>query len=122
MPIKGSATSSLARMQGKFIINIETGCHIWNAGTSSQGRYPTIGRQGSKQVDYAHVIAWEAINGQTPSADSITDGSDRWEHHHKCNNNRCVNGAHVELVTRRQHAQLHKLKRDAKKLALQVAA
>jgi hypothetical protein len=122
MPVKNNSTSSLSRMQGKYVIDIASGCHIWNAGTSTQGRYPAIGRQGSKQVDYPHVLAWEVINGPTPSAASITDGSDRWEHHHLCENKRCVNGNHVELVTRREHAKIHKDRRAAMKLALQTAA
>jgi hypothetical protein len=103
-------------MQGRFTVDIETGCHNWNGSRSSQARYPSVGRQGSKQVDYCHVIAWEAINGLTPTT-APPDGSDRWEHHHLCENKNCVNGMHVELVTRREHAVIHKAQRDAKKKA-----
>jgi hypothetical protein len=50
-----------------------------------------------------------------------TDGSDRWEHHHRCERKNCVNGAHVVLVTRKEHAQIHKELRAAKRAAMKPA-
>ena len=38
MPVKGSSSSALERMQGKFVINIVTRCCEWQRSHSSQGR------------------------------------------------------------------------------------
>jgi hypothetical protein len=116
MPVKNNSTSALSRMQGKYVIDISTGCHNWNGSRSSQAKYPTVSLPGSKRPQYAYKIAWEAINGPTPIT-APPDGSDRWEHHHVCENKNCVNGQHVELVSRREHAAIHKGRRAALKIA-----
>jgi hypothetical protein len=120
MPVKNNSKSSLSRMQGKFVIDIETGCHNWTGSRSSQGRYPTVSIEGSKRPVYAYRLSWEAINGPMPTT-APPDGSDRWEFHHQCENKGCVNGKHVQLVTRKEHAQIHKGIRAAQKKA-KVAA
>ena len=106
MPKKGSSTSAYVRIQGKFTVNIVTGCYDWRRSLSSQGRYPTIGIQGQRRPDYAYRVAWAAVNGPIPTTPP-PDGSSRWEIHHRCMNNRCVNPDHLELLTRREHTARH---------------
>lgn len=107
-----TATSALSRLSGKYTINKATGCHEWIGSLSSQYKYPTIG--DGQRVVYAYRVAWEAKNGPVPTT-PCPDGSSRWELHHLCENKQCVNAAHVQLLTQRQHATLHKALRAAKK-------
>lgn len=116
MSAKGKSTPAIDRMQGKYVINIATGCHDWVRSRSSQGRYPTIGIQGSKRPQYAYRVAWESVNGPVPTT-PCPDGSWRWELHHSCGNRSCVNPYHIELVTNREHTREHNEIRAAIRLA-----
>jgi len=106
MPVKGSSSSALERMQGKFVINIVTRCWEWQRSHSSQGRYPTISVEGCRRPDYAHRVAWESVHGPVPTT-PCPDGSHRWELHHTCLNRSCVNPDHIQLVTHREHTDIH---------------
>jgi hypothetical protein len=116
MPQKGHTTSGFSRMAKKFTVDIASGCQLWTASLSSQGKYPTIGRQDSRKVDYAHRVAWEHDNGPVPTI-ACPDGSHRWELHHACFNRSCVNAAHVALVTHREHMNIHTTIRASLKVA-----
>ena len=116
MPVKGNSSSALVRMQGKFIINIVTRCWDWQRSRSSQGRYPTISVEGSRRPVYTHKVAWESANGPVPTT-PCPDGSHRWELHHSCMNSNCVNPDHIQLVTHREHVELHNEIRAAIRLA-----
>lgn len=109
MPVKGNSAPAIERTQGKFTINIITLCWEWVRSRSSQGKYPTVGVQGSHRPEYAYRVAWESVNGPVPDA-AVTpcpDGSDRWELHHACFTRACVNPDHIQLLTRREHCAVH---------------
>lgn len=117
MPVKAIKKSLAARITGKYTINIVTGCWQWHRSKSSQGKYPTIASEANGRFPvYAYRATWEALNGPMPSG-KPSDGSHRYELHHTCLNNKCVNPAHVQLVTAREHRLIHKLLRAAIKLA-----
>jgi HNH endonuclease len=116
MPKKESSVSAASRLEGKFTINIVTGCHEWTGSLSSQGGYPTIALRGTRKPEYAHRVAWAEANGPIPIK-PCPDGSGRWEIHHLCFNRICVNAKHLKLVTKKQHGQLHSERRAAMKLA-----
>ena len=116
MPVKGSAVSAASRLKGKYTINLVTGCFDRNRSLSSQGGYPTISLPGSRTPEYAYRIAWAEANGPIPLT-ACPDGSWRWEIHHLCFNRSCVNHKHLELVTQKQHAAIHRARRAAMKLA-----
>ena len=116
MPIKGISTPVLARMSGKCTVDFVTGCWPWIASKSSQGKYPTISLARGESPQYAYKLAWESANGPMPTT-PCPDGSDRWEFHHSCENRACCNPAHIQLVTRKQHAEIHRQLRAAMKVA-----
>jgi len=116
MPRKGTSTPAIDRMQGKYVIDIVTGCWEWVRSHSTQGRYPTIGMPGSHRPEYAYRVAWESVNGPVPTT-PCPDGSHRWELHHSCQNRSCVNPQHIELVTHREHVREHNAIRATIRLA-----
>ena len=116
MPVKGSAVSAAFRLEGKYTVNIATGCFEWKGSLSSQGGYPTIALPASRRPEYAYRIAWAAVNGPIPLK-ACPDGSYRWEIHHLCFNRRCVNPKHLKLLTQKQHAAAHNARRAAVRLA-----
>jgi hypothetical protein len=63
-------------------------------------------RWDSRRPDYAHRVAWESVHGPVPTT-PCPDGSHRWELHHTCLNRSCVNPAHIQLVTHREHTDIH---------------
>lgn len=72
------------------------GCHVWTGARTSAG-YPefTVGGVTS----YAHRWAYEHAVGPVP---------DGYDVHHICRNHACVNVDHLEALTRRAHAALHR--------------
>ena len=105
-----------ARIANKFTINPTAGCHEWTGSLSTQYGYPTISGPG-KTVLYVHRHMAGPIPETAPQ-----DGSNRWEVHHKCFNNRCINPEHLQIVTRREHARLHGRLRRAKAQQKRMAA
>jgi hypothetical protein len=75
-------------------IKTETGCPLF-AGSISSG-YGLIRRMsGGKTTRWlAHRVAYQHGVGEIPAGHEI---------HHRCQNRRCVNPAHLEAVTRRTH-------------------
>jgi hypothetical protein len=115
------------RIAGKYTINPVTQCWTWARGCSSQGRYPSISTEASGRVPVlVHKAMWVSVNGPVP-AGPCPDGSDRYELHHSCapvnstndGLNRCVNPAHIQCLTRKEHAAEHKEMRLALKAAKQ---
>jgi hypothetical protein len=116
MSIKGSVTSAASRLHNKYTVNPVTNCWEWHGSFSGQGHYPTISLAGGLKPEYAHRIAWAEVNGPIPLT-PCPDGSWRWELHHRCFNNNCVNPSHIKLVTQKKHAAIHAASRAATKLA-----
>lgn len=71
-------------MTAKYRVDEESGCWIWRGGLTPSG-YP---------ASYAHRKAWESVNGPRPEGYDI---------HHVCRNIVCVNPAHLEPRSRRDH-------------------
>jgi hypothetical protein len=67
-------------------------CIIWEKGCTTAGYGETF-RDG--KVVYAHRVAYEKAHG--PIREGLTV-------HHLCENRRCVNPAHMELLRRDDHA------------------
>lgn len=67
------------------------GCWLWQAYVKSNG-YGALGRgRRGKGMALAHRMAWELTNGPIPEGMTID---------HLCKNRRCVNPAHLEVVSR----------------------
>lgn len=66
----------------------ETPCHVWKRSIDGNG----YGRVGSRpgQSTFAHVVAWESINGPVPNGLQLD---------HLCRVRSCVNPEHLEPVT-----------------------
>lgn len=63
-------------------------CWLWNGPLNSRG-YGRVSRRAQGH-EYAHRVAWMESRGPIPEGLSID---------HLCRNRRCVNPAHMELVT-----------------------
>lgn len=72
------------------------GCHISTYSTGNHG-YAQVGWStgGKVSVVLAHRAAWEAVNGPIPTSLTVD---------HICFERRCVNPAHLRLVTREVNA------------------
>jgi hypothetical protein len=66
-------------------------CVLWTGNVRSDG-YGTFGRHG-----YAHRRAWEVANGPIPIGMEVD---------HTCRVKHCVNAAHLQLLTNREHRQV----------------
>ena len=77
-------------------------CWNWTGATNSQG-YGQL-RFGNKAI-YAHRVAWEMNNGPIPDG-LVVD--------HMCHNRRCVNPAHLQIVTQKQNCENLSLRKDTK--------
>ena len=109
MPRKGDCTPVLDRIRKKLVVNDFNHCWIWHGALSSQGKYPTIGVKRG-EVQYVHRLLYEDRNGPLPDGPA-PDGT-RWELHHACMNKRCVNPAHISLMTRTKHIQEENRQRE----------
>lgn len=79
-------TTILSRMATKFDIN-DHACQVWTGALNSKG-YGCILYEG--KVSLAHRVAWELQWGPIPDG-LVVD--------HQCRERRCVNPAHLRLVT-----------------------
>jgi hypothetical protein len=74
----------------------EKGCWEWQ-GARSNGNYGHLKVDGTTQ--YVHHYAWYLTHGVWPN-------TDRWNViGHKCDNKRCYNPAHLELISAAQNCQ-----------------
>lgn len=83
------------RIAERVAIDPETGCHVWTGPTSGDGRgggYPRMSLDGVT-VAVHRVVAVNAW-GFIPPRKQID---------HTCRNRRCVNLAHLEMVTHREN-------------------
>lgn len=69
-----------------YVVAPVTGCHVWQ-GQPSQ-KYPSI-KVGGRQLK-THIYFWEQAHGPVPRGMVL---------HHVCENTRCMNVAHLEVVT-----------------------
>jgi hypothetical protein len=83
------------RRKGPRYIEVESGCWEWQHALNPQGYAMT----GPGKL--AHRSVWREIRGALP---------DEMQLHHRCRNKKCVNPAHMQVVTaqvhRREHARL----------------
>lgn len=73
----------------------EGGCLEWLGMVSDRG-YGLI-KIGGRQVK-AHRVSYELYMGEIPEGQEV---------HHTCENKRCVNPRHLELVTKGEHLVIH---------------
>lgn len=73
---------------GFRVMEVESGCHVWLGALQSKGYGSAADGRGGVQL--AHRLAWEDAHGPIPAGLTID---------HLCLNPRCVNVAHMELVT-----------------------
>lgn len=79
------------RKPDNFTVNPETGCHEWLGGLSDgYARHRRAGRMVS-----LHVTYWEQLHGEPFPKGMEPD--------HTCRNRRCVNGAHIEPVSKTEN-------------------
>lgn len=114
MPKKGFCTPALQRIASRCITNQATGCVLWQGGTSSQGKYPYLPNDAG-QIVPAYRVAYESAYGPIPEGPA-PDGT-RYEIHHRCGVRTCCAAQHLQLVSHRDHMQIHKLHRAAVRAA-----
>ncbi len=94
----------IAKVLRNVKVDPETGCWIWQGGTSGNGRGGGYGRvwvQG--QACAVHIVTYTHYHGYIPGKLHVD---------HVCRNRLCCNPAHLEAVTasenqrRRVHAKL----------------
>ncbi len=76
-------------------VNKTEGCWLWTACVFHHGYGQFMAIRGSK---YAHRYSYELAHGAIPAG---------MEAHHICKNRACVNPAHLELLSKSDHARLH---------------
>lgn len=87
-----SGRDPLDRFREKYVVDSATGCFVWQGAINSRG-YGSFG-YGGKSV-LAHRWAWEHVRGER-----IPDGL---QIDHFCARRRCVNTAHMRVVTCREN-------------------
>lgn len=76
-------------------IEIVGDCWVWKNAVNSKG-YPCV---GINKVTYlVHHLVWLVKHGPVPKTHQI---------HHRCENKRCINDQHLELLTPTEHAGRH---------------
>ena len=75
------------RLTARYTKEPRTGCWLWN-GTLTWGGYGQISRNGRNTT--AHRAMWKHLRGPIPPGMTID---------HLCLTRRCVNPAHLEVVT-----------------------
>jgi hypothetical protein len=99
--------SILARIFKRAEIDKDTGCWEWTGGHSGNGRGGGYARVSIRGKTYAgHRAVWEILFG--PCGDKQLD--------HICNNRKCINPYHMELVTNKENCKRRseRLKRKGK--------
>jgi hypothetical protein len=82
--------------RGVIEVDME-GCWGWTRGLNGQG-YGMVRTEG-RIKRRAHRVMWERYKGKISPGLVL---------HHKCQNRRCVNPDHLEMVTRTEHSALHR--------------
>lgn len=84
------------KVMARVLINSETSCWTWTGPTSGdKGRgkdYPRMSLSG--QTVAVHIVMFTNEHGYVPGRKQVD---------HTCRNRRCVNPAHLELVTHKEN-------------------
>src|SRR5659263_254865 len=94
--LRGHNTSPLG-IGHEYEIDEDTGCWVWQKSTNGRG-YGRARFAGQPKIAYAHRVYYERAHGPIPDGMTID---------HLCHNRRCVNAAHMRLLTRSEHGALH---------------
>lgn len=90
MNVPATIERAKAKIASFSVVNSETGCWDCRIGTSDgYGRFRFNGR-----MTMAHRVAYEAYCGPIPDGFQID---------HLCRNRRCINPAHLEVVTQQEN-------------------
>jgi HNH endonuclease len=85
----------------RHVVIVRNGCHIWQGSLGSKG-YPhmQVGStvDGTRRPRRVHRVLWDELHGELPDGHVI---------HHTCEDKRCVNPAHLQLMTVGEHSDLH---------------
>jgi hypothetical protein len=85
----------LAKLWSKSSYDYATGCWLWNGPTSGNGRGGGYGRVSINDTTCAvHIVSYTHFYGYLPASRQVD---------HKCNNRRCWNPDHLQLVTHRRN-------------------
>ena len=84
-------------MGNEYRVDEETDCWVWTRATNGVG-YGRARIAGEKRIRYAHIVYWERVHGPVPLGYVL---------HHICHNRSCVNPAHLEARTPKQHSGEH---------------
>lgn len=103
------AVSPYARIMARTVKRPDGHWIYGGAGDKDGYGYVRTGsaKNDSRRMEYAHEIVWRHHHGSAP------DG-DRLQINHKCGIRKCVNPAHLEVVTRQANID----HRDARQAAL----
>jgi hypothetical protein len=103
-----------AYIEARSVAKIATGCLEWQRGASSQGRYPGLWIDG--RFEYVHRAMFAITNNELPEG-SLKHETDSIEIHHTCHSRACCAPQHLEALTRRRHADIHRGTRRASQLS-----
>ena len=95
--------NSVQKLYRKFDMGytiLKNGCWQWGNEKRSY-IYPRLYLENYHTYIDAHVFSYMIYKGDT----------DKLLVHHKCENQKCVNPDHLELMTRKVHIKLHKAKK-----------
>lgn len=86
------------RFHERYEIDPVSGCWNWTAGLNGKGyAYIWTGPNRKGDTKQAYKVGWEFKHGPVPDSKEL---------HHTCENPRCVNPDHLQLLTRKQHCRL----------------
>jgi len=92
----------IGRVMARVAVDKETGCWNWTGPDSGNGRGGGYGRMSlDGQTVAVHLVMFTHFYGYLPSKKQVD---------HKCNNRRCCNPEHLQLVTPKKN-QMLKIKR-----------
>ena len=97
----------IQRIKDSVAIDPQTGCWNWQRGNSGNGRGGGYGRMWlDGQTVCVHIVVFTHFFGYKPKSRQID---------HLCNNRRCCNPDHLDLVTQNENQQrrvLRQLKQE----------
>lgn len=87
----------VARVLSKVDVDPASGCHVSTYSVGSHG-YAQVGwhENGERTMTLCHRVAWIAAHGPIPEGMTVD---------HTCKNRRCVNVAHLRLLSNYENAR-----------------